>query len=200
MHQVVGILLAAGRGLRFDPEGRRDKLTVVLDSGHSVLQQSGLHLSPWVDRLVVVTRPGRALTLQAACPGLDAEWVEAADADLGMGASLKCGMLALSPPQQGWLIGLADMPWILPATYQQVRQALGQGVDAVRPVQDGQPGHPVGCASRLLQTVTSLPVDAGLGALLNRPGLNVCHLAVTDPGCTRDVDRPADLEAQWKPR
>jgi len=194
MYQVVGVLLAAGRGLRFDPEGRRDKLLAKLDAGRTVLHQSALHLQHWVDRLVVVTRPGRSATLQSACPGLDAVWVEAPDADLGMGASLKAAVLALAPPQHGWMIGLADMPWILPQTYQQVRAVLEQGVDVVRPVHGGQPGHPVGCASSLLDCIISMPIDAGLGPMFRQPGRGIQALDVTDPGCTRDVDFPADLD------
>ena len=193
MHQVVGVLLAAGRGLRFDPEGRRDKLLAQLDAGQSVLQQSALHLLKWVDRLVVVTRPGRSAALQSACPGLDADWVEAPDADLGMGASLKAAVLALAPPQHGWMIGLADMPWILPQTYQQVRAVLEQGVEVVRPVHGGHPGHPVGCASSLFDCIMSMPIEAGWGQMFRQPGRDILELEVTDPGCTRDVDFPEDL-------
>ena len=194
MHQVVGVLLAAGRGLRFDPEGRRDKLLAQLDAGQSVLQQSALHLLKWVDRLVVVTRPGRSAALQSACPGLDAEWVEAPDADLGMGASLKAAIFAVTPPQHGWMIGLADMPWISPQTYQQVRAALEQGVEVVRPVHGGHPGHPVGCASSLFDCIMSMPIEAGLGQMFRQPGRDILELEVTDPGCTRDVDFPEDLD------
>ncbi len=194
MHQVVGILLAAGRGLRFDPEGRRDKLLERLDSGQTVLKQSALRLSAWVDRLVIVTRPGRTQALQASCPGLEADWVEALDADLGMGASLKAGVSALPKPLRGWLIGLADMPWISPQTYQQVRQALDRDGDVVRPVHHGYPGHPVGCASRLSDAMLSLPVTGGLASVFRRPDLNVQHLEVVDPGCIRDIDLPADMD------
>ncbi len=194
MHQVVGILLAAGRGLRFDPEQRRDKLLARLDSEQTVLHQSALRLHAWVDRLVVVTRPGRARVFQSFCPGLEADWVEASDADLGMGASLKAGVGALPPPVQGWLIGLADMPWILSPTYQKVRQALDHHCDVVRPVHGGRPGHPVGCASRVLEAVMSLPVSAGLGGMFHRSGLNVQQIEVSDPGCTRDIDHPTDLD------
>ena len=194
MHQVVGILLAAGRGLRFDPEGRRDKLLERFDSGQTVLQQSALRLHDCVDRLVVVTRPGRTRDLQASCPGLEADWVEALDADLGMGASLKAGVGALPKPLIGWLISLADMPWILPQTYQQARQALERDCDLVRPVHHGQPGHPVGCASHLLEALMSLPATEGLASLFRRPGLIVEYLKVDDPGCTRDIDLLADLD------
>lgn len=194
MHQVVGILLAAGRGTRFDPEGRLDKLLALLDCGQTVVHQSALHMLPWVDRLVVVTRPGRASELQSGCSGLQADWVEAPDADLGMGASLQAGLSAVPAGRHGWLIGLADMPWILPHTYRLVRQALENGMDLVRPVCGGRPGHPVGCASRLLDVAMSLPAEAGLGQLFHRPGLNVGQIEVTDPGCARDIDVPADLD------
>lgn len=194
MRQLVGILLAAGRGLRFDPLQRRDKLLEPLEDGLSVIAQSIRQMRPWVDELVVVTRPGRAGTLQAACQGLDAHWVEAACADAGMGASLKSGLAALALPQRGWLIGLGDMPWIQPSTYQHVRQAIEEGRAWVRPFSEGRPGHPVGCATRSAGVVMALPDAAGLGTVLQQPGLDCLRIDVSDTGCARDVDTPADLE------
>lgn len=194
MHHVVGILLAAGRGRRFDPEGRQDKLLVSLDAGQSVLLQSALHLRAWVDRLIIITRPGRAAMFQASCQGLEAEWVEAQEADLGMGASLKAGVSASPLPLTGWLIGLADMPWIHAQTYQQVRQSLETGCDLARPCHQGRPGHPVGCSSRVADAVMSLRAAAGLGQLFQGSTLNIQQLDVNDPGCTRDIDLPADLD------
>lgn len=194
MQQLVGILLAAGRGLRFDPGQRRDKLLEPLDTGLTVIGQSIRQMRPWVDELVVVTRPGRAGALQAACHGSDAHWIEAAHADAGMGASLKSGLAALALPERGWLIGLGDMPWIQPSTYQLVRQAIEQGHAWVRPFSEGRPGHPVGCATRSADVVMALPDAAGLGAVLQQPGLDCLRIDVRDAGCARDVDTPADLE------
>ena len=92
------------------------------------------------------------------------------------------------------MIGLADMPWILPQTYQQVRAVLEQGVEVVRPVHGGHPGHPVGCASSLFDCIMSMPIEAGLGQMFRQPGRDILELEVTDPGCTRDVDFPEDLD------
>jgi molybdenum cofactor cytidylyltransferase len=86
------------------------------------------------------------------------------------------------------------MPWILPQTYQQVRQALAGGCDVARPVHHDRPGHPVGCASRLKDAVMSLPDKDGLGSMFHRPGLHILQLEVSDSGCTRDIDFPADLD------
>ena len=50
--------------------------------------------------------------------------IECPRAQEGMGASLACGVMA-SPDASGWIVALADMPWIRPATIQSVAAALG---------------------------------------------------------------------------
>ena len=55
MPEIIGLILAAGRGTRFDPTGRRNKLLAALPDGRTVLRASCANLLPWVDRMVVVT-------------------------------------------------------------------------------------------------------------------------------------------------
>jgi molybdenum cofactor cytidylyltransferase len=191
MPDIIGIMLAAGRGTRFDPTGQRNKLLAPLPDGRTVLRASCANLLPWVDRLVVVTGAHGA-PLRAALADLPLAWVESDRVDLGMGASLKAGVGA-TDPGAGWLFALGDMPYITPVTLCTMRDALRAGVRLARPAHGGQPGHPVACAAALREALLQLPDAAGVAALARRDPALMSSIAVDDAGCVRDVDVPGDL-------
>lgn len=184
-------MLAGGRGTRFDPSGRRNKLLERLPDGQTVLRASCANLLPWVDRLVVVTGAHGA-PLRESLGDMDLDWVESDRVDLGMGASLKAGVAA-TDPAVGWLFALGDMPFVAPATLQRMRDALRAGARLSRPAHGAMPGHPVACAASLRAAVLNMPDAAGVAALVRRePGL-MTAIPVDDAGCVRDVDFPGDL-------
>src|SRR5690606_35477587 len=113
---VVGLLLAAGIGRRFDPEGRRDKL--LADAGGiAVATRAARNLADACDRVIAVVRPGASTLREALAAGGAAEIVECPDARLGMGHSLAHDAFAASVHRPRRIVlALADMPWIEPAT------------------------------------------------------------------------------------
>ncbi len=186
---IVGILLAAGRGTRFDPAGQQDKLLQRLSGGQPVAGQSARNLKAVVDRVVAVVRPGQQQLLQvlqdAGC-----ETTVCLDADQGMAASLQQG-LALAGDAQGWLIALADMPFVAADTLQKLRDAVEQGHDIVVPTFEGRRGNPVAFSRHHLAALRQLRGDEGARSLLaNFP---VHKVEVMDPGIHRDIDTPGDL-------
>ena len=191
MAEIIGLMLAAGRGTRFDPTGQRNKLLASLPDARPVLRASCENLLPWVDRLVVVTGAHGA-GLRAALADLPLEWVESARVDLGMGASLKAGVGATNPAT-GWLFALGDMPFIAADTLRLARDALSAGARLARPEYAGQPGHPVVCAAALRPALMQLSDEAGVAALARRDPAFMSSFAVDDAGCVRDVDLPGDL-------
>ena len=63
----IGVLLAAGRGSRFDPDGRLDKLLALIE-GRPVVLHALESLAGAVDRVVAVVRPGaRGEALAGRC-------------------------------------------------------------------------------------------------------------------------------------
>jgi len=116
---IVGILLAAGRGTRYGG----DKLLARLGSaaglaGECVGATACRHLLAALPRVIAVVRPDDA-ALAAALGAAGARIVRCADADDGMGASLACGVRA-TKDATGWVVALADMPWIEPSTIARV--------------------------------------------------------------------------------
>jgi molybdenum cofactor cytidylyltransferase len=136
-------------------------------------------------------RPGDA-ALRRAFAAARVPLVECARADEGMGASLAAGVDA-ADDAQGWVIALADMPWIAPSTIAQVVAALQAGASIAAPRQGGRRGHPVAFAKVHGTALRALHGDEGARALLAVHAAAVREIDVDDPGVLRDVDVPADL-------
>ncbi len=197
MPEIIGLILAGGRGRRFDPTGRRNKLLATLPDGQSVLHHSCRNMLAWVDRLVVVTGP-QIVVLRPTVQDLDIGWAECPSVDLGIGTTLKAG-IAHTKPGLGWLVGLADMPFVTPQTYRAMVEALRTGARLARPVLGDQPGHPVACAVAMRDALAGLPDEAGLAALARIEPGTLRKIQVNDPGCVRDIDFPGDLPSMFPP-
>ncbi|HEY1999302.1 nucleotidyltransferase family protein [Paraburkholderia sp.] len=188
---ATGVLLAAGYGSRFDPDGLHNKLLARMPDGTLVAHEAAHRLLLVVTRVLAVVRPGsEALARMLNDAGCDV--VFSADAERGMGASLAAGIEA-SEDAEGWIVALADMPRIAVPTIEAVARTLDGGASIVVPVYQGQRGHPVGFGSEHREALLSLDGDTGARALLAEH--QVLRLDVDDPGILRDVDTPEDLRA-----
>ncbi|MBK4726514.1 nucleotidyltransferase family protein [Pantoea agglomerans] len=105
-----------------------------------------------------------------------------------LGDSIAAGVAA-QPYWSGWLVMLADMPWLQLNTVKRVRQALAFA-DIVRPQWKLQVGHPVGFSANVRETLLGLQGQEGARSILS--GAPPLLLQVDDPGCVRDVDVPGD--------
>jgi molybdenum cofactor cytidylyltransferase len=194
---AVGILMAAGRGRRFDHLGQRNKLLQVLPGGEQVVVASARKLLAVVPAVIAVVPPddgGVAALLSA----LGCQVTVCPDADSGMAASLVHAVRhSLSHGQtpahfpDAWLVALGDMPHVAPATLQALADALNAGAPIAAPVMAGRRGNPVGFGRVHLQALLALHGDQGARRLLQ--SCPVTEVAVDDPGIFRDIDTPADL-------
>jgi molybdenum cofactor cytidylyltransferase len=187
---IVGILLAAGESRRF---GSR-KLLHPLADGTPIGVRSAENLASAVDRAIAVVAPGDGQLIDClaktalaicACPR----------SHEGMGASLACGVRATSDAS-GWVIALADMPFVLPSTIALVAQALRDGAPIAAPEHAGERGHPVGIASEYYPELAALGGDVGARHILQRDRSRIVVLAVDDPGIHRDIDAPEDVRPE----
>ncbi|MFZ6876282.1 nucleotidyltransferase family protein [Undibacterium sp. Di27W] len=180
----TGILLAAGRGRRFDTSGQQDKLLQQLGNGCSVAQQSASNMLAVMSDVVAVVRPGHtALTEQLQALGVAC--LACPDADMGMAHSLKHGLLATSD-SAGWIVALADMPVVKTSTILLLVQALQAGAGIVVPVYQGRRGNPVGFARSYLPQLLNLEGDVGARSLLQTE--QVTQILVDDAGIHQDID------------
>ncbi|WP_036172567.1 NTP transferase domain-containing protein [Massilia sp. 9096] len=191
---TVGILMAAGRGRRFDPQGLRNKLLQPLPGGDdAVVVASARKLLAVLPRVVAVVPPddGGVGTLLAS---LGCTVTVCPDADSGMAASLTHAIrhsLDVFAPVDAWLVALGDMPRVAPSTLQSLVDALQQGVPIVAPALAGKRGNPVGFGRAHLDALLALRGEEGARRLLKT--FPVTEVAVDDAGIFLDVDTPADL-------
>ena len=197
----TGILLAAGKGLRFDPSGADNKLLAPLRHGHEL----GLPVGFVAARRMrsVLSRVIAVVDAQSPHREALADWlgragcevVEIDNAADGMGASLAAGVrasLANDAAPTGWIVGLADMPMIAPATIQAVAAALVDEATIAAPVFDGQRGHPVALGKAHGAALSALSGDQGARTLITAAGF--VAVETRDAGVIRDVDLQSDLD------
>jgi molybdenum cofactor cytidylyltransferase len=196
---VVGLLLAAGKGSRFDASGRQSKLLAALPDGTPVALASARRLLQCCPRVFAIlpqhAAPPRdqhiarlvGLLAEAGC-----EIVFCADSDAGLGHSLAAGVRA-APDAGGWLVALADMPAIQAATLRAVAAAIIQPHSIAAPVYQTGRGHPVAFGSAYYSPLAALHGDNGARSVLREHAAAVIEVPCDDPGVVRDIDTPEDL-------
>ncbi|MBE0613954.1 MAG: nucleotidyltransferase family protein [Burkholderiales bacterium] len=184
---ICGILLAAGASKRFGS----DKLLHPLTGQSTVASAALANLRAAIPHVIAVVRPGTA-QLQNLLSESGATVILCANAEDGMGASLATAVRA-SGEVSGWIIALADMPYIQAETIGTIASALAAGAPIVAPSYKGARGHPVGLAARFRPQLEALGADEGARALLKEHAGLIKLIDVNDPGVCRDIDTPADL-------
>lgn len=184
---IAGILLAAGTGNRFGS----NKLLHPLPCGTAIAIAATRTLLSGVDHGIAVvseTNPQLADLLHAEgmkivyCPN-------AAD---GMGKSLASGVAA-TQNAQGWIIALADMPYIQPETVSNVANMLRAGAPIAAPSYQGKRGHPVGFGRGFYNELIQLTGDQGARQLLSAHASQLQLIPCEDAGIFADIDQLSDL-------
>lgn len=185
----IGILLAAGRGLRFDPTGVQNKLMQPLADGDVVAVAAARNLLAALPVVLAVVRPG-ADVVAAQLLTIGCEVTECPTADQGMGSSLVHALLQ-TRNAAGWIFALADMPYVQPATSIALINAIKHGADIAVPTFGGRRGNPVAFGRTHLPDLLRLSGDQGARSLLS--AYPVMEIVVDDAGIGRDIDTAIDL-------
>lgn len=168
--QTVGILLAAGRSVRFGADKRQALFR-------------GLPLIEHAARAMRQARLDHRIVVGAPLAGFQVVDVQGLQSD-----SLRAGVQAALGAQR-ILIALADMPLVDAALLDEVVANCPPG--GASAAQDGGPPMPPACFDvALFPALLELSGDRGAGALLR--GLAPSCI-VPAPGKLADVDRPEDL-------
>jgi molybdenum cofactor cytidylyltransferase len=189
---ITAIILAAGQGSRFRAEAGADQDKLLAPCvgrdgiTRPVIEQVLVNLPAAVARRWVVTSPDRTEVIRLAqLHGGEVLLLRSP----GMGDSIAAAVAA-SGTSDGWLVVLGDMPFILPASIEQVMAGLE--IDGISvPVHAGQYGHPVGFGRSFGPALMALTGDRGAKPLFALA--SVQEVAVDDPGVLWDVDVPALL-------
>jgi len=168
---VAAVVLAAGAATRFGAP----KQNLLLPDVLARVRDAGLH------EIVVVAGAHRVET--------DASTVRCAHWELGPGASLRCGLEALSPAAEAAIVLLADGPDLARAAIDRVISAWRrERVPLVSASYGGVRGHPLLLAREEWGDVP----DEGLRT--RTPLLVPCD----DLGSPGDVDQPSDLPQRFR--
>ena len=180
------ILLAAGSSTRFGS----NKLQHVMPNGKTVFENSlSIYLS-LVPELLVVIRPDDSVLKQ--CLKSEAvSYIECAESIDGMSRSLVAGVRARSKAS-GWIVALADMPYVMPQTVTQILH-LSDQQNIVQPTYQSTPGNPVYFGKEFYTELTQLSGDKGGKEVLRRQQENVIRFDSADAGVLHDIDLPTDI-------
>ncbi|WP_298609077.1 nucleotidyltransferase family protein [uncultured Thiothrix sp.] len=185
--ELTAVLLAAGQSRRFGSAKLLHKLANRMPLGLLAAQK----LQAVFEQVLVVVNHESA-ELNQLYQNLGVEVVVNLQADQGLGASLATG-IAHSADSEGWLISLADMPFIQTETLQTLATALKHGALIAAPTYEGKRGHPVGFAQALKAELLQLNQDIGASQLLKRYADQLLLLPTQDAGILQDIDTPEDL-------
>ena len=186
---ICGILLAAGASKRFGS----NKLMHPLPGGTPVALAALANLRKALPHVIAVVRPGVPILEHRLSEG-GATVIQCVNADDGMGASLATAVGA-SGTVTGWVIALADMPYIRPETIGRIAATLAAGAAIVAPAYKGQRGHPVGVSARFRAQLEGLRGDEGARSVLKEHAGLIKLIDVDDAGVCQDIDTPDDLRS-----
>lgn len=183
---IAGVLLAAGAGTRYGG----DKLLASLPDGTPIGVKAARNLLSAVDQGIAVLRPSdRQLAYLLEMEGFQVAFCPNANA--GMGTSLAFGVAA-AQDSDGWLIALADMPFIQPVTIHCIASLIRTGAPIAAPRQQGRYGHPVGFAREFFRDLAQLNGDRGAHPLLTAHASRMVAFECEDPGIFADIDTLSD--------
>ena len=193
MSRSIGVIvLAAGEGSRFRQVAGADKDKLLADctgrdgAVRSVIEHTLVNLPASLGKRVLVTTEARPQARRMAqAYGCEVVLIEST----GMGDSIAAGVAAC-PDEDGWLIVLGDMPFILPSSIARVVSAIADDAVSV-PVQGGEFGHPVGFGRSFASGLLALSGDRGARPLFKQG--RVVEVPVDDPGVLWDIDVPEAL-------
>lgn len=191
----AAIVLAAGASHRFGAHKLSQTLTIGGKKRPIVVHT----LEQWLQvftHCVLVVRPADrqmsdALAVLAPSQRSRVNLIEAGEAQSGMAYSLRAGVAATAEAP-GWVIGLADMPWLPTAALKSVKQAVEAGASVAAPFYQGRRGHPVGFSPRWASQLLDLTGDKGARSILQQSS-SLVVLNCDSSGVLRDIDTPADM-------
>jgi len=185
---IFSILLAAGSSRRFG----KDKLLQPLSNNKTVVANTVAHIKKATPNVIAVIRPDHA-QLENELQALDIRVVVNQHATSGMASSIVAGILA-SEEADGWIIALADMPWVKEETIYRIKEQLLEGKSIVAPVYENRRGNPVGFSRQWKEELLKLQGDLGARVLLTNNSEKLSVIKTDDKAILMDIDYPDDLD------
>ncbi len=194
--RVEVVLLAAGSSSRMRG---RDKLLEDIQGEPLLRHCARIALGAQVDRVNVVLPPNSQPRL-AALRGLGVNTVTCQDWQVGMSASIRAGLAAVSLDCDAVIIALADMPEITADHLDRLVAAFdpAAGREICRAISaDGAPGHPVLFGRRFFEALAGLSGDRGARDVVQDAADFLIDVPTKGQGASIDLDTPEEW-AKWR--
>lgn len=186
----IGIVLAAGQSKRYGS----DKRLALLPEGQTLLHATlNLAQRHFTHTVLVLGHNDKSHELEI--PNA-VTIVHAPEAQIGLGTSIASAFQYLLDTQsdaETAAVLLGDMPWIQDNTVERLKQKANAST-IVRPIFQGQVGHPVFFGNAFWRDLSALSGDDGAKSVVRRHREACGFVDVDDVGVLKDVDRPEDLE------
>ncbi|MEJ2142313.1 MAG: nucleotidyltransferase family protein [Gammaproteobacteria bacterium] len=182
----VGVLLAAGQSKRFGS----NKLLQPVNNIPMLLVSAKKLLDVLPESVAVINKT--LMTYKPELEQLGMKVVINEQAEQGMGSSIAHGVSA-SEAASGWLIALADMPYIKTETISLLADKLKEGASIVAPQFNQKRGHPVGFNKSYKAQLLALRGDVGARHIIARHQDQLELVTINDPGVRTDIDKQDDL-------
>ncbi len=186
-YKVAGILLAGGLSRR---SGSTNKLLASIDGTvmirASLQAMTDSHCAP-----IYVVTGHQASLLRATLADEPVSFVHNDVYSEGMSSSIRAGINAVASDTDAVVIGLGDMPHLLPATITQLIEAYSPetGADICIPEYEGKPGNPVLFGRRFFGQLGKLTGDTGGKPIVRSNAAFCLRVPVNDPGIHIDHDQ-----------
>jgi len=187
MENIVGIILAAGASNRFGG----NKLLYPLRNGDPIALLSARPLCKIIQKVIAIIPPHQN-ELEQLFRNEGIEPIIFSDAKKGMGASLSYAVRN-TINAEGWIICLADMPYIRHETIRTINNNLIDQTSIVYPTYKNRQGHPVGIGGHYFQELSMLDGASGAQKILAKHKNNTLAISCNDPGIIHDIDTPDDI-------
>lgn len=117
----------------------------------------------------------------------------------GMSTSIRRGVQAMDPRNEGILIALGDQPFIKTRTINAMIKAFARGKDGIIvPSFKGKRGHPVIFHRRFRRELLNLKGDAGGKSIVERHPGEILDIPLKSEGVVKDIDLWEDYEENLK--
>ncbi|SMF08023.1 molybdenum cofactor cytidylyltransferase [Alteromonadaceae bacterium Bs31] len=186
------LVLAAGESVRF---GEPCKLLSKLPNGSSLIDNTLAALSAVNNKICVVLSETSPLKKRVA--ELPFDYTVYPGKSPGLGDSLAWGVRA-TEAWGGWIICLADMPWIDSKAYRAVFDLACKQNNIIAPTFNGQRGHPVFFPPKFREQLAALRGDSGANSIIKSHASELLTLESACEGVLMDVDVPVDLHSSIK--
>ena len=192
---VSAIVLAAGASARM---GGANKLLLPVEGRPLIAHVVDAVARAKISELVVVTGY-ESDRIQAALAARGITFAHNPAYERGMSTSIRAGVQAASQSCSGYMICLSDLPMITTREYDAAigafcRASATDPMAIVRPVYQGQPGHPVILAASYRTEIAAPVAMAGCRSIIKRHRARVTEIDWATDHVVRDVDTHAAFE------